>query len=76
MTLENQYVTAHQSFFNMSITDLQNLGQTGDDILELLIELKDAVKDRDGFDDHDHQMEYVDTTVGMIERLLTNLTQK
>ena len=60
----------------MSITDLQNLGQTGDDILELLIELKDAVKDRDDFDDHDHQMEYVDTTVGMIERLLTNLTQK
>ena len=60
----------------MSITDLQQLGQTGDDILELLIELKDAVKDRDGFDDQDHQMEYVDTTVGMIERLLTNLTQK
>ena len=60
----------------MSITDLQNLGQTGDDILELLLELKDAVKDRDGFDDHSHQMEYVDDTVGMIERLLTNLTQK
>ena len=60
----------------MSITDLQQLGQSGDDILELLIELKDAVKDRDSFDDHDHQMEYVDTTVGMIERLLTNLTQK
>ena len=60
----------------MSITDLQNLGQTGDDILELLIELKDAVTDRDGLDDHSHQMEYVDDTVGMIERLLTNLTQK
>ena len=60
----------------MSIIELQELGQTGEDILYLLDEVRDAVNQRGDFDDHDHQMEYVDTTISMIQDELTKLTQK
>ena len=66
----------------MSITDLIELGQTGEDIIELLDDVRDAVNQPEDFNDdqgefdHDHQMEYVDTTISMIENLLTKLKSK
>lgn len=60
----------------MSILEAMELGQVGQDINELLNELKQAVKSPEDFDNHDHQMEYTNDTIIMIQNELTKLKLK
>ena len=60
----------------MTLMQSMALGQTGTDIQELLDEVRDAVNQRGDFDDHEHQMEYVDSTIMMIQDKLTKLQEK
>lgn len=60
----------------MTITQLQQLGTSGDELIYLLKEIGDAVSNPKDFDDHAHQIEYVQDTIQMIQRQLTNLKSK
>ena len=60
----------------MTLMQSMALGQTGTDIQVLLDEVRDAVNQRGDFDDHEHQMEYVDSTIMMIQDKLTKLQER
>ncbi len=69
----------------MTITQAIQLGQTGDEIIQLLDELQEMAEDHDAnidfndkheFDSHEHKVEYFGTTVEMIKILLTKLQEK
>ena len=57
----------------MNIIQAQKLGIVGEDIIVLLNEIKDAVKDREDFEDQDHQLEYVEESCNQVKELLTRL---
>ena len=69
----------------MTLIQAQQLGQTGDEIIELLDELQEMAEDHDAnidhddksyWDSHEHKVEYFGTTVEMIKTLLTKLQEK
>ena len=55
---------------------MQELGSAGEEIMALLDEVKEAVKKPKDFDDHEHQIEYVESTLVYIQQQLSNLKQK
>ncbi len=69
----------------MTILEQSMLGKTGDEIIELLDELREMAEDHDAnidfddkheFDSHEHKVEYFGTTVDMLKLLLTKLEEK
>ena len=67
----------------MNILEMNDLGLAGQDIMENLKELREAVREDkigdgrdDIFEDLDHKYEYIDSTIDMIINDLTKLKTK
>ncbi len=60
----------------MTLTQAMALGSTGEEIDYLLSEIIEAIETPQDFDDKEHQLEYIGTTIDMIKLQLTKLQEK